>query len=353
MTDIPISIIPKMIGHEESETQFIKQYNSNRLHHGFLITGDSGIGKCGLAIRMARFLLSGGVIDNPDMFGGDNLDYNPESEIALQIASNAHPDFAFLYFGMENVKVSGKIDTVISVDHIRQANDLSHHTIASANCKVIVIDDAHTMSISAQNALLKTLEEPNNKTYIIMCTNKPNSLLPTIRSRCSNINLKPISDEKIKSYLAEQNTGLTDGEIDAYVKLSNGSIGNAVELSTNQALNIYSLMIDGFKNGGDSVYTLVSALTTKKNEHNFNMFKILLDNFMHRCLTANIRGNEIDKVINGEELAYETITGKNHKEKLLDWINTTKAKINETGAPVYLDLKSVLLTIFLPLHETK
>ncbi|MGB1360495.1 MAG: AAA family ATPase [Alphaproteobacteria bacterium] len=353
MSDIvvPISITPKLVGHEKAESDFLNQYKNNRLHHAFLITGNQGIGKCGLAVRMARFLLSNGQIDSTDMFGGENLDFDETSPLAQQIANCSHPDFTFLHLGMNSLTSPFKPMNVIGVDHIRNAIDLTNHTASGTN-RVIIIDDAHTMNRQAENALLKTLEEPNPNCFIILCTSQVNSLLPTIRSRCSVYNLNPISDEKIKDKIKEIKPNMADEEASAYTYLAGGSIGTAINLVNNEALSLYSLVINALKNGGEDVYSLATAISTKKNEHNFNIFKVLFDNFLHRLLLSHAKGENVKQVIAGEDIAFDKITAKYKGLNLIEWIENSKNSIAQTSAPSYLDIKSVILTLFLPLHET-
>ncbi|MDG1153999.1 MAG: AAA family ATPase [Alphaproteobacteria bacterium] len=347
MEDISISIIPKLLGHEEQEKNFLHSFRNNRLPHAFLVTGQKGIGKCGLAVRIAVFLLSDANAYN----NSENLYFEQQSSLVKQIKNNSHPDFSYLYFGMNSLTKPYKPMNVISVEHIRQAMNLNNHTTISNTSRVIIIDDAETMNRQAQNALLKTLEEPNPNTYIILCTSKPNSLLPTIRSRCCSYNLKPINDEKIQEYLEQKYADLSSDELKAYIKLANGSIGVVDNLIKNKALNIYNIIVDAIKNGNEQIYTLINAISGIKNKNNFQLFLLLFDNFTYRCFKANSNNLGFECIIKGEEQAYEKIKQKYNGLKMIDWINQAKQNINDVQAPVYLDLKSVILTLFLSLQE--
>jgi len=347
MDDFPISIIPKLLGHEEQEKNFLHSFKNNRLHHAFLITGQKGIGKCGLAVRMAIFLLS----DTNSYGNSKNLDFELKNPLVKQIKNNSYPDFSYLYFGMNSLTKPYKPMNVISVEHIRQAMNLNNYTAISNRSRVIIIDDAETMNRQAQNALLKTLEEPNLNTYIILCTSKPNSLLPTIRSRCCSYNLKRINDKKMQNYLEQKHLDLSNDELKAYIKLACGSIGVIDSLIKNKALNIYSVIVDAIKNGNEQIYTLINTITGVKNKNNFQLFLLLFDNFTYRCFKANSNNMDFECIIKGEEQAYEKIKKKYNGLKMLDWINQAKQNINDTQAPVYLDLKSVILTLFLSLQE--
>jgi len=347
MDDFPISIIPKLLGHEEQEKNFLHSFKNNRLHHAFLITGQKGIGKCGIAVRMAIFLLS----DTNPYGNSENLDFELKNPLVKQIKNNSYPDFSYLYFGMNSLTKPYKPMNVISVEHIRQAMNLNNYTAISNKSRVIIIDDAETMNRQAQNALLKTLEEPNLNTYIILCTSKPNSLLPTIRSRCCSYNLKRINDKKIQDYLEQKHLDLSSDELKAYIKLACGSIGVIDSLIKNKALNIYNVIVDAIKNGDEQIYTLINTITGVKNKNNFQLFLLLFDNFTYRCFKANSNNMDFECIIKGEEQAYEKIKKKYNGLKMLDWINQAKQNINDTQAPVYLDLKSVILTLFLSLQE--
>ena len=100
----------------------------------------------------------------------------------------------------------------------------------SSRYKVYIIDDAHLMNDSAQNALLKTLEEPPAYAVIILLTENEDAFLPTIRSRCVSMHFRPVADEKIRTYLMEKKQ-VPDYQADLCAAFAQGNVGKAVRLA--------------------------------------------------------------------------------------------------------------------------
>lgn len=109
----------------------------------------------------------------------------------LLLAAQTHPDFLILH-------AEGKSET-IGIDMIRSIMNFCEQTPQCADKKIIIIENAHHMNISACNALLKTLEEPSGNTYFLLTTNTPVALPATIRSRCQMIRL-PYQNEPVPDW---------------------------------------------------------------------------------------------------------------------------------------------------------
>ena len=118
----------------------------------------------------------------------------------------------------------------ISVDEIRRMRaDLQIKPYAGPH-KIYIIPDAEKLTIPAQNALLKTLEEPPEYAVLILLTTSTDAMLETIRSRCVLLDLKPVEDAKVRQYLMEQ-CEIPDYEADICVAFAQGNIGKAVSLA--------------------------------------------------------------------------------------------------------------------------
>ena len=140
--------------------------SEKRLHHALLLSGPKGIGKHEAANDIARVALC------KDLHaGGDACGVCQSCQL---FAAGSHPDFQYV--------TTEK--TQISVDSIREAIQNLHSRAQLNHNKVLIIASAHLMSESAANALLKTLEEPTESTYILLVTDHASRLLPTILSRC-------------------------------------------------------------------------------------------------------------------------------------------------------------------------
>jgi DNA polymerase-3 subunit delta' len=140
-----------------------------KLHHALLIQGPSGLGKSSFVLQLAQLLLC-------KSRQGDKVCGQCQS-CSLNAAAT-HPDLHIV-----------ESDKQIGVDLIRDAIKKLVSSAHLSGAKVLIIYDAHTMTESSANALLKTLEEPTANTFLLLTTNKPERLLPTIKSRCEKLAL--------------------------------------------------------------------------------------------------------------------------------------------------------------------
>jgi DNA polymerase-3 subunit delta' len=142
---------------------------ADKLHHALLIQGPSGLGKSNFALQFAQLLLC-------KARQGHKVCGHCQS--CLLNAANTHPDLHVV-----------ESDKQIGVDQIREAIKKLVSSAHMSGAKVLIIYDAHTMTESSANALLKTLEEPTANTFLLLTTDKPERLLPTIKSRCEKLAL--------------------------------------------------------------------------------------------------------------------------------------------------------------------
>jgi DNA polymerase-3 subunit delta' len=211
-------------GHERAEQLLLRQYKSGRMHHGWLLSGASGIGKATLAYRLARF-----VLHFPDPAGlpqMPSLGVPAQSAVAHRVGSGGHPDLVVIERRFD--PKTGRIKSEIAVDDVRKAGEFFSHTAGAGGWRVCVVDSADDLNAESANALLKTLEEPPERSLIILVSHQPRSLLATIRSRCIEIGLTPLSQSETVAVLEEVRPGRGDLERAAF--LSRGSPGRALEI---------------------------------------------------------------------------------------------------------------------------
>jgi len=165
-------------------TSLISRYHARKLHHGLLFTGAKGIGKYHLAEQLSFTLLC----KQPSISGPCGTCQSCH----LRSAGN-HPDFHIL----ESEKQLG-------VDKIREGIAKLSGTAQMGGNKVLLIPQADTMTEAAANALLKTLEEPTDNTYLVLITHSVNKLMPTILSRCEKHVLPLPTVQQSLNYLNEQ-----------------------------------------------------------------------------------------------------------------------------------------------------
>jgi DNA polymerase-3 subunit delta' len=179
-----------------------------------------------LAYRIARYLLAHGATTE----GADDLDVPSTDTVARQIAAQSHPGLLVLRRAV-NLR-TGKLMTVLSVDEIRRLADFFGMTSGAGGWRVAIVDTADDMNENAANALLKMLEEPPANAILLLLSNTPGRLLPTIRSRCQRLDLRPLDDTVMDRLLHRHLPDSTAEERAALARLAGGSIGAALMLAT-------------------------------------------------------------------------------------------------------------------------
>ncbi len=173
-----------------------KKINFNNLPHGIILNGPEGLGKFILGNEIARNL----IVNNND------------SKSINLFNLNSHPDFLFLnkdkiltrHISFRDKEWDEELGNRNVIDFLSMTPSISTN-------KVVLINNAHTMNEVSQNALLKSLEEPSVNSYIILITNRSNSLLQTIYSRCQIFNMPSLTDEEINNWLVLR--GISDFNI--------------------------------------------------------------------------------------------------------------------------------------------
>jgi DNA polymerase-3 subunit delta' len=199
----------------------------NRLAHAWLFFGPEGVGKSLAALGVCEALLC---TEGQGEGCGHCL-------VCRRVQQRIHPDVTWLSSersqverGWLNAKTLSKQPSQeIYVEQIRQLQERLHIRALEGKYKIAVILHAHEMNIQAQNALLKTLEEPPANTVLLLCTHQKELLLPTLRSRCQALAFKPLPP----AFIAEQLVASGAGEPQQAARLaevSEGSLGKAQRL---------------------------------------------------------------------------------------------------------------------------
>lgn len=284
-----------LVGHEHAEKLFLDAFNADKIHHAWMITGPKGIGKATLAFKVARFLLNNPPVDDqgPGLFGDvlekvelHSLSTDMENPVNSQITAGSHPDFMIVE-RTEDPK-TGKLRSNILVDDVRKINEFFHKTSTDGGWRVALVDTADEMNRNAANAILKILEEPPANSILIILANAPGRLLPTIKSRCRMLPLKPLKSDTVKEILIKHFPDQEDNVIDGYVALSNGSPGYAISLIEHGGLKVYSEIL-GLLSTMPNInvplmHDFAGAITTKKAGDTFKLFSELLSHFISRMI---------------------------------------------------------------------
>ena len=244
---------PDLVGHAWAEQRFLSSWRSGRLPHAWLICGPPGIGKATFAFRAARFVLAGGEGGEGgglfDAAPADSLALPPGAPVFRRVASGGHADLMTLErtFASDEDEKEDPRDrkrfTVIRVDEVRAAGHFMRLTPAEGGWRVVVVDSADELHSSAANALLKMLEEPPDRALLLLVSHAPGRLLPTIRSRCCRLPLKPLSEPQVLGLLGRYRPDLAAADAQALARLGEGSIGRALALAEEGGLDLYREMV--------------------------------------------------------------------------------------------------------------
>jgi DNA polymerase III subunit delta' len=215
-----------VLGHEKVTESFKQIVAGGKAAHAYLLTGREGIGKRLPAIKLACLLNCPDPLSDPDS----------ECPICVKIQTGKHPDIIMI----EPEK------NAIRIDRIRNLQAFFRYAPVEGKSRVAIINDAHLMNTAAQNALLKTLEEPPPGRTVILVSAKPNLLLSTVRSRCRRVRLAPLSSEQVAILLEQK--GVPKDKAAALAAISGGSIGNALELTKGNFAQIRTAMMDFLSN---------------------------------------------------------------------------------------------------------
>ncbi|MFM7027967.1 MAG: DNA polymerase III subunit delta' [Chakrabartia sp.] len=227
-----------ILGQEKAITAFRAAMQSGRLHHAWLLTGPEGVGKFTTALQCARRLLAEGAGLSPDTPGLDVPFSNP---VARLLEAGSHPDFVRIERLPSDDKLAAKppVDwpadaeraRSIKVGQIRDLNGLFATKPSLSARRVVVIDDADALEISAANALLKRLEEPPPGTIFLLVAQSAGRLLPTIRSRCRVLRFDPLSPAQLQAVLQAHLPDAASAELAALVQIGAGSPGRALRFA--------------------------------------------------------------------------------------------------------------------------
>lgn len=250
-------VFQDIIGHEMIKEHFQKAIETNHVSHAYILTGEAGMGRKSLANAFALTLLCEKGKSEPCM----------ECHACKQVLSGSHPDLIYVIHQKPNS---------IGVDDIReQINDTIQVRPYSSYYKIYIVDEAEKMTAQAQNALLKTIEEPPFYAIIILLTTNENAFLPTILSRCVHLKLKPLKDSVVKTYLTES-LGVQDSRAEVYAAFARGNLGKAIHLASSQEFKLmYQELLHMLKHVKEMDISELLDYIRKLKEENLDIYECL------------------------------------------------------------------------------
>lgn len=268
-------------GHGEAKQAFAGALSSGRFHHAWLITGPKGIGKATLAYHFARHLLSGGKGESPGEAG-------PDDPVFRRLAGRSEANLRVVERAVN--EKTGNLRQEIIVEDVRGLHGFFDLTAAQPGWRVAIIDSADEMNPSAANALLKMLEEPPKQSALLLVSHGPGRLAATIRSRCRELKLKPVSEAEAAEALKRLFPDLGGEERAGLAKLSEGAPGFAARLAAYDGRALQQIVErvtgEGGKLPAAKAHELAGRLALKANEESYHLFMELLRRAVGRRIRA-------------------------------------------------------------------
>jgi DNA polymerase-3 subunit delta' len=225
---------PFLWGHEAAEQALWQAARAGRMHHAWLITGKSGIGKATLAYRFARWLLAGAA--------GQSLEVDLAQPVARRVATGTHADLLTIEREWDEKLKRYRRDIV--VEDVRAVGAFLRRTPAEGGWRVVVVDGAEDLNRNAANALLKILEEPPARAILLLTCDAPGRLPATLRSRCRRLALDALSAEVMQRLLALALADQPQAERARLAALAEGSVGRALQLAEGEGVAVADLVAE-------------------------------------------------------------------------------------------------------------
>ncbi|HEY4134271.1 MAG TPA: DNA polymerase III subunit delta' [Alphaproteobacteria bacterium] len=360
----------ELVGHAQAEQALLDAWSGGRLHHAWLIAGPEGIGKATLASRFARFLLARGIAgkvsqsaveEGPSLFGdptppaadtapATSLYIPPTDPVFQRLKSRGHGDLLAITRGYDEKRKRER--KVIVIDDVRQVRDFTSLTAAEDGYRVVIIDGAEDMNKSAENALLKVLEEPPKRMVFLLVSHAPGRLLPTTRSRCRLLTLRALADDDVAQLLAKHRPDLAPDEKAMLLRLADGSIGRALRLAEEGGVPLYREMVGLLGKLPDLDISAAHAFSGKlapPTAVGYDLFGELLGDWIARMVRAGA-GGSASEVLPGERELMDRLAGRRGLDQ---WVEVWEkiAHLFARAAAVNLDRKQVVLSVLLTLQS--
>ena len=351
-----------LFGHEVAEQEFLNCYKSGKLHHGWLITGAKGIGKATFAWRMAKFLLSqpidgnqvNGLFENSSEKQTNGVDKNFDKAITTRILAESEPRLVVIRKSFDEKRKTFR--SSIRVDEVRKLKTFFSLSVSDGGGRVAIIDSADDLNINAANALLKTLEEPPKNTVFLLISHSPQSLLPTIKSRCRELRLNNLIESDLVSALGQINLSIPENDSAIYSLLGSGSVGNSIRLLEHDGANLYRTLLSFLNQlpnlNGLELEKFIGTLSGNKNRSRLELFIELLNMVIARISKAGIVGyNSSDNILNNEKEIFGKLCPNPIIAKKWAELALIQSENLKHGLAVNLDPGSLILDTFFRIEE--
>lgn len=333
----------RLFGQEGAEATVSRALASGRMHHAWLIRGPKGIGKATLAYRFVRALIA----------GERRLDAPPDCPVARRMRARSEPRLRVLR--RELNPQTGRPRTRVVIDDVRAARHFLALSAPDGGARAVIVDSADEMTVEAANAFLKVLEEPPERTVMLLVSHAPAGLLPTIRSRCRTLDLAPLAADDLAFALDQAGLAVAPGEAGALGALAGGSVRRAMELAEGDGLALYARLVEllaGPSVDRTGLLALADRATGKGRETVYPLLFSLTATLLARLARAGALGPPAPEAAPGEAALAARVAPDAPQARL--WAEAA-ARASATAAhaqAVNLDPGQTILDIWLDLDMT-
>ncbi|QNL18721.1 DNA polymerase III subunit delta' [Hyphobacterium sp. CCMP332] len=212
--------IEHLFGHDTAMAQFDTAQQYGRLHHAWMITGPKGVGKASFAYKAAMSLLAGS---------------SDAASARQKVRAQAHPNLLTIRRPWDDKRKRWRGE--VTIDEVRRVPDFFSRSGGEDGWRIVIVDSMDEFNRNAANGLLKTLEEPPKRGLLLLVTHSPGRLLPTIRSRCRQLDLRAPSVVATRDWLVDGH-GVSVAEAQAASELAAGAPGRALALLQSGAVGL-------------------------------------------------------------------------------------------------------------------
>jgi DNA polymerase-3 subunit delta' len=364
-----------VIGQQRVKSLLQRSIERQQLAHAYLFYGIRGVGKQAMAIEFARTILclsstsvacgecascrKIALLHHPDLGlvfplpvgKGEKTGDDPIDSLEQDQIQNIRDQIAIKsqnrYHGIQIPKAN-----FIKINSVRNLKRVSSFTSVEGSWKVFLVFDADKMNPEASNSLLKTLEEPTDKTLLVLTTSEKDRLLPTIISRCQLVQFSPLRDEEISMGLQEREHVPQD-EAGLIAKIAQGSYTFACELLSEDLSAERKEVLDfirvslGWKEV--SRVDLIDELASTKDRNSIEHWLNLLQTWLRDALVLR-DATDHDAARVGDDKEMQSFVQKFPKANLENAIHSVETYIALVRKNVYLHL--LLTTLSFDLNKT-
>ncbi len=320
-----------IIGQQQIKEHLQNALSTGKVSHAYIINGEKSSGKEFIAKVFAMTLQCEKGAAEPCQ----------ECHSCHQALSGNHPDIIFVTHEKPNS---------VSVDDIRtQINGDVSIKPYSRPYKVYIVNEAEKMTVQAQNAILKTLEEPPEYVVILLLTTNVNSMLPTILSRCVVLNMKPVADELVRGFLMRQMM-VPDYKAEICVAFARGNIGKAKALASSEDFeNVKSEALSLLKYINEMELSEIIAAIKKINEYKLEINDYLdIFSVWYRDVLLFKATSDINHLVFREEIQTLRRTAQRSSyegiERIIEALDTAKRRL-DANVNFELTMELLILTI--------